>query len=127
MRLRERHLRRKDDGALIDLDEIFHDADPLQPWIRETENRVLDDNENEWLDDIYSDDQTQERNNTTSSDNSDGSGGGDPNRAFVESQERENSENETHCPDRGDNIYDTLDNIRRRTQLERARREKRPQ
>lgn len=37
MRLRERHLRRttgQEADQSIDLDNIFHESDPLQPWIR---------------------------------------------------------------------------------------------
>ena len=44
MRLRERYLRRTNDqDQLIDLDAIFHEEDPLTPWIREQEQSLLDD------------------------------------------------------------------------------------
>ncbi|XP_072973574.1 uncharacterized protein [Typha angustifolia] len=53
MRLRERNLRRKaENEQLIDLNHVFDEEDPLTPWIREIEDRVLDDRDNPWLDEI---------------------------------------------------------------------------
>ena len=66
MRLRERHVRRRNnDEQIIDLDHIFHEEDPLNQWIREKEDRVLDDRDNEWLDDALMEEEHQERHPTT--------------------------------------------------------------
>src|SRR5436190_1308342 len=65
MRLRERHVRRRNnDEQIIDLDHIFHEEDPLNQWIREKEDRVLDDRDNEWLDDELMEEEHQERHPT---------------------------------------------------------------
>ncbi|XP_078149326.1 uncharacterized protein LOC144544653 [Carex rostrata] len=74
MRLRERQLRRTydhDSNQIIDLDQIFHEDDPLQTWIREEEDAVLDDRDNEWLDDV-SDDEGNNNNSKSDSGGSDG-------------------------------------------------------
>ena len=50
MRLRKRRLQREENNEqLIDLDKIFHDEDPLQPWITETEPPVLDGGDDSWM------------------------------------------------------------------------------
>ena len=55
MRLKLRNLSRKSQNELeksynpINLDYIFEKDDPLNPWLEERENPVLDGEENLWL------------------------------------------------------------------------------
>jgi len=57
MRLRQRTLKRKTtEQELIDLDNIFHEEDPLGEWIREREDRLLDDRDNHWIDEAIAED-----------------------------------------------------------------------
>jgi hypothetical protein len=77
MRLRERHLRRTNDqDQLIDLDAIFHEEDPLTPWIREQEQSLLDDQDNPWLDEALGNESSNQHSNTSDSPTNDSGGGG---------------------------------------------------
>jgi hypothetical protein len=64
MRLRHRTLKRKEtEEGLIDLDNIFHEEDPLGEWIREREDCLLDGRDNNWIADAIAEDEALNRNN----------------------------------------------------------------
>lgn len=77
MRLRNRGLQRQEkEGRQINLDDIFHEADPLVEWSTERDDGVLDGEDNDWLDKELAADATRSGSNDDGSDEG-SSGGGD--------------------------------------------------